>query len=202
MREVTAFILHSTSSPFLAVTSAGLRLSFFNMAHCQHARPLLESSSAIHFISPQHSASSAPSHIMLEGLVWLPKVSMTPQGTPCAIALAAIALLHSGAWVPPGVAQECMPTRPPMYTMRVSPDPNRAITHAEAHDEPGLTMVRIPPRAPMFPAISKASPTRPPGLSSSNVSNFGSAANCAASPFSIGPDACKVKWSRQVKVIA
>ena len=54
----------------------------------------------------------------------------------------------------------------------------------------------------MFAAIRKASPTNPPGLSSSNVSNFGSAANCAASPASIGPDACTVRWSGQVKVIA
>ena len=64
--------------------------------------------------------------------------------TPCAVALAAMALLHSGAWVPSGMAQE--PTRPPMYTMRVSPDTNRAMAHAEAQDEPGLTTVRIPPR--------------------------------------------------------
>src|ERR1700730_16405437 len=106
---------------------------------------------------------------MLEGLVWVPKPSMTPQGTPCAVALAAMALLHSGAWVPAGVAQEWMPTRPPMYTMRVSPDTNSAIAHAEAQDEPGLTTVRMPPRASMFAAILTASPTHPPGLSSSNV---------------------------------
>jgi Penicillin binding protein transpeptidase domain len=54
----------------------------------------------------------------------------------------------------------------------------------------------------MLAAILKASPTSPPGLSSSNVINLGNAANCAASPFSIGPDACTAKWSRQVKVMA
>jgi hypothetical protein len=68
-----------------------------------------------------------------------------------------------------------------MYTMRVSPDTNSAIAHAEAQDEPGFTTVRMPPQASIFAAILKASPTNPPGLSSSNVSNFGSAANCAAS---------------------
>src|SRR5260370_26413310 len=114
---------------------------------------------------------------------------MTPHGTPCARALAAMALLHSGAGVPSGMAQEWMPMRPPMYAMGVLQDKNSAIGHAEAQDEPGLTTVRMPPRASMFAAILKASPTTPPGLSSSNVSNFGSAANRAASPSSIGPDA-------------
>jgi hypothetical protein len=37
--------------------------------------------------------------------------------------------------------------------------------------------------------------------SNSNILNFGSAANFAASPFSIGPTACTV-WSCQVKFIA
>jgi len=106
--------------------------------------------------------------------------------------LAAMALLHSGAGVPSGMAQEWMPTRPPMYTMRVSPDTNSAIAHAEAQDAPGFTTVRIPRRASMFAAIASASLTKPPGLSSSNVSNFGSAAKFAASPSSIGPDACTV----------
>src|ERR1700738_4155816 len=202
MGEVGAFILHSTSFAFLAVTSAGPLFLYVNQPHSQHARPKWDSSSALHFMSPWHSASSAPSHIMLEGLVWLPKPSMTPQGTLCPVALAAMALLHSGAGVPSSKAQEWMPRRPPMYTMRVSPDTNSAIAHAEGKDEPGLTTVRMPPRASMFAAILKASPTNPPGLSSSNVSNFGSAANCAASPSSIGPDACTVKWSRQVKAIA
>jgi hypothetical protein len=55
----------------------------------------------------------------------------------------------------------------------------------------------------MFAAIVSASLTKPPGLSSSNVLNFGSAANFAASLFSIGPDACTVNWSRaKVKFIA
>src|SRR6476469_8840931 len=121
MREVPAFILHSTSSAFWAVTSAGLRLSLINLLTRQHARPLLDSSWALHFMSPQHSASSAPSHIMLEGLVWLPKPSITPHGTLCPVALAAMALLHSGAGVPSSKAQEWMPRRPPMYTMRVLP---------------------------------------------------------------------------------
>lgn len=115
---------------------------------------------------------------------------------------AEMSVLHSGARVPSSMAQEWMPRRPPMYTTRVSPDTNSAIAHAEAQDAPGFTTVRIPPRASMFAAIASASPTKPPGLSSSNVSNLGSAANFVASPFSIGPDARTVNRSRQMKFIA
>src|SRR5215510_1638734 len=103
---------------------------------------------------------------MPEGLVWLANSSITDQGTPCAVALAA---MYSGARVPSGLAQVWMARRPPMYTTRVSPDTHSAIAHAEAQDAPGFTTVRIPPRAFMFAAIAFASPTRPPGLSSSSV---------------------------------
>ena len=152
MDEKAAFILQSTSFAFLAVTSAGLSL----MDHLKHAIPLFEVSLLFQRIKPQHSASSAPSHSMLEGSVYLPKPSITPHGTPCAVALRAIASLHSGAWVPSGFAQEWMPRRPPMYTTRVSPDTNSAMAHAEAQDAPGFTTVRIPPRASTFAAIASA----------------------------------------------
>src|SRR5262249_18873184 len=95
-----------------------------------------------------------------------------------------------------------MPRRPPFCTTRVSPDTNSPIAHAEAQDAPGFTTVRMSPRASMFAAIASASPRKPPGLSSSNVSNFGSAANLNASPLSIGPDARTVRGSSQMKSMA
>jgi hypothetical protein len=76
------------------------------------------------------------------------------------------------------------------------------MAHAEAQEAPAFTAVPTPPRLSIFAAIMSASPTKPPGLSSSNVPIFGSAANFAASPASIGPDASKVELSRQVNVMA
>ena len=59
--------------------------------------------------------------------------------------------------------------------MRVAPETNKTAAHAEAHESPAFTIVVICFRASMFLAIRRDTSTKPPGLFSSSVENFGRA---------------------------